>query len=93
MLGISGHWELVESTFSPFAVNHVCFCSSCRSLCSRSRLSRGEELVNSAFRLSYLLCLLRSPNFLASLNIRVSWLVRYEDSFLTRHQVLHLNSK
>ena len=48
-------------------------------------------MVYSRVRLSYLLCLLGSPNFLASLDIVIDWLGRYEYSFFARNQVLHLH--
>jgi midasin (ATPase involved in ribosome maturation) len=54
-------------------------------------LCRGEELIYSGVRLRYLLCLLRSPNFLASPDIGIDWLGRHEDSFFACYQVLHLH--
>ena len=48
-------------------------------------------MIYSGVRLSYLLCLLRSPNFLASPDIGIDWLGRYEDSFFACYQVLHLH--
>ena len=50
-------------------------------------------MIYSGIRLSYLLSLLRSPNFLASPDIGIDWLGRHEDSFLACYQVLHLHSQ
>ena len=80
---LSGRWVLSESAAIPVSRSYGCFCSSCRSLSTRSWSYEWEELVNFCVTLGDLVLFRGTSNLVASLNVGIRGLALHKsDLFL-----------